>query len=315
MEEQSTPNETVANVLILGSGPAGMTAAIYNARADLAPVVITGPEPGGQLMTTTTVDNWPGALNGVEGPQLMQDMIKQAEKFGAKIVSEGATKVDLSKSPFLITTDSGQVFQGKAVIIATGASARYLDVPGEKELLAHGVHTCATCDGFFYRGKKVIVVGGGDSAMEEALFLSKFADEVTIMHRTDQLRASEIMKDKAKAEPKIKWLLNSEITEFVGKGKLAKVKIKNNQDNSESEMIIDGVFLAIGHIPNTKFLQEFVTTDDKGYINTDNAPFTGIDGVFVAGDVNDWKYKQAITAAGAGCKAALEAQWYLKDNQ
>lgn len=299
-------------LIILGSGPAGLTAAIYSARAGLAPIVITGTEPGGQLTTTTIVDNWPGAVEGVPGPQLMQDMMKQAEKFGATIVREEAVKVDLKDRPFKITTGSGVDYTAEAVILATGASARKLNVPGEKELWAKGVHTCATCDGFAYKDKEVAVLGGGDSAMEEALFLTRFANKVTVIHRRDQLKASPIMEERAKANPKITWLWNTEVVSFNGQERLESISTKNNQDQSTGELKVDGAFLAIGHVPNTAKFKDFITTDEVGYVTAENAPLTNVEGVFVAGDVADAKYRQAITAAAAGCRAALEAQWYLK---
>lgn len=302
-------------LIIIGSGPAGLTAAIYAARAQLEPLVITGQEPGGQLMTTTSVDNWPGALEGVMGPQLMQEMMQQAEKYGAQLVLEDATKVDLATKPFVVTTKSGQTHTAETVIIATGASARTLGVKGEKELWAKGVHTCATCDGFFYKGKAVAVIGGGDAAMEEALFLTKFATKVTIIHRREELRASPIMIKRAQENPKIAWLLNSEIRAYNGTERLESLTVFNNKEQKEAEFKVDGAFLAIGHEPNTKIFKEFITTDQTGYIEAKNAPLTNIEGVFVAGDVNDFKYRQAITAAGAGCKAALEAQWYLRNNK
>lgn len=307
---------STTKVLILGSGPAGMTAALYAARADLAPIVIAGKEPGGQLTTTTNVENYPGFPDGIAGPKLMQDMIKQAEKFGTVMVYANAEKADLTKSPFIITTADGTEYQGETLILATGASARWLNVPGEEGLKGKGIHTCATCDGYFYKDKEIMVVGGGDSAMEEANFLTKFATKVTLLIRKgkdEPLKASPIMIDRSQKNPKIAWAYNSEIAEFVGTTKLEAVILKNNQTNATTETKVDGVFLAIGHEPNTKFLKEFITTDKLGYIETELAPLTNIDGVFVAGDVNDSKYRQAVTAAGGGCKAAMEARWWLAE--
>lgn len=303
-------------VLILGSGPAGMTAAIYAARADLAPIVIAGKEPGGQLTTTTSIENFPGFPDGIPGPQLMQDMIKQAEKFGATMVYANATKANLSKSPFSITVEDSTEYESDTVILATGASARWLGVPGEEKLKSKGIHTCATCDGYFYKDKELFVVGGGDSAMEEANFLTKFAKKVTLLVRkseSEPLKASPIMIERSKKNPKIEWRYNSEIAEFIGEDKLTAVKLNNNATGEISEEPIDGVFLAIGHEPNTHFFKEFITTTKNGYIDAELAPITNIDGVFVAGDVNDSKYRQAITAAGAGCKAAMEARWWLAE--
>lgn len=300
------------HLIIVGSGPAGLTAAIYAARADLQPIVITGDQPGGQLITTTTVDNWPGGPEGITGPALMQNMMTQAEKFGATLVHENAVSVNLKERPFAITTSGGTTYTADAVILATGASPRTLGVPGEKEFWAKGVHTCATCDGFFYRGKEVAVIGGGDSAMEEALFLAKFATKVTVIHRRDALRASAAMIERAQSTKNIAWLWNTDVTAFNGSNQLESLTTKNTENDSTGTFKTDGVFLAIGHVPNTRFFKEFITTDDTGYVQTKRTPFTDIEGVFVAGDVADAKYRQAITAAGAGCKAALEAQWYLK---
>lgn len=302
-------------LIIIGSGPAGLTAAIYAARAQLQPVVVTGDQPGGQLTTTTTVDNWPGGPEGITGPALMQNMMSQAEKYGATLLRENAATVDLKQRPFSVTTSGGTTNTADAIILATGASPRTLNVPGEKELWAKGVHTCATCDGFFYKGKEVAVIGGGDSAMEEALFLARFATKVTVIHRRDALRASPIMVKRAQANPKIEWLWNSDVTAFKGSDHLESLEIKNTVDGSLSTFKTDGAFLAIGHVPNTHFFKEFITTNEIGYVSSDNPPFTNIDGVFVAGDVADEKYRQAITAAAAGCKAALEAQWYLKHGE
>jgi len=301
-------------VLILGSGPAGMTAAIYAARADLQPIVIAGSEPGGQLTTTTVIENYPGFVDGVPGPKLMQDMIKQAERFGATIVYDNAEKANFNRRPHTITTSDGTKYLGDTVILATGASARWLNVPGEDRLKSKGIHTCATCDGYFYKDKELLVVGGGDSAMEEANFLTKFASKVTMVVRKSEaepLRASPIMIERTQQNKKISWSYSSEIVEFLGEDKLTAVKLKNNQTGKVAEVKVDGVFLAIGHEPNTKFLKELINTNEHGYIETNLAPLTNIDGVFVAGDVNDSKYRQAITAAGSGCKAAMEARWYL----
>jgi thioredoxin reductase (NADPH) len=298
---------------IIGSGPAGLSAAIYAARADLKPLVFAGKTPGGQLTTTTLVENFPGFPDGVMGPELMQNMIKQAEKFGAETIYQQVDKLDASSHPFKITDGAGTGYEADAVIIATGAEPRWLNVPGEKELTAKGVHTCATCDGAFYRGKNIAVIGGGDSAMEEANFLTRFADKVTVIHRRDTLRASAAMVERAKANPKIYWLWNKEVTAFVGDAHLTELKLKDTVTGEESTVPFDGAFLAIGHEPNVHLIKDVVGIKENGYIDAENAPHTNIDGLFVAGDVYDSAYRQAITAAGAGAAAAITAQHWLAD--
>jgi len=301
------------DVIILGSGPAGLTAAIYTTRAALKTLVIAGEKWGGQLMLTTEVDNFPGFHEGIQGPELMEKMRKQAERFGAEIVDVNFKQGDFAKSPF--TVQAGEKsFEGKAVIIATGADARWLDVPGEKEKIGRGVSSCAPCDAPFFRNKKVIVAGGGDSAMEEAIVLTRFADEVTIVHRRNEFRASEIMIAKAQENPKIKFILNSQITEILGDQKVTGVKLKNNETGEESEMSIDGVFVAIGHIPNSSVFKN-IEVDEKGFIKVQNHTRTNVDGVFVAGDVHDRQYMQAVTAAGFGCASALEAERWLEEQK
>lgn len=302
--------KSMEKLIIIGSGPSGLTAAIYAARANLAPLVLAGPEPGGQLVTTTLVENWPGSIDGIMGPDLVLNMQKQAEKFGAKIVFESVKSADFSQKHFKISTDS-KTYEAEAVIIASGARARTLGLPNEKELIGRGVHTCATCDAAFYKGKEVIVVGGGDSAIEEANFISKFAKKVYIMHRKSTLSASKIMQERVKNNPKIEFIWDSEIKEYLGKGKLEAVKVFNNQTGKTEEIKIDGLFLAIGHIPNTEAFQGQLKLGKFGYIEPKNEVFTEIPGIFVAGDVADWRYRQAITAAGFGCMAALEAEKYL----
>jgi len=299
------------DVIIIGSGPAGLTAAIYSTRADLKTLVISGVKWGGQLMLTTLVENFPGFPEGIQGPDLMQSMRKQAEKFGTEFVDDNFTAADFSTQPFKISV-GGKTYEGKSVIIATGADTKWLGVPGEKEKIGRGVSSCAPCDAAFFRNKKVIVVGGGDSAMEEALVLTKFADSVTLIHRRDSFRASEIMQKRVKENPKIKIMFNSEITEVLGDLKVEKVKIKNNQTNAISEMPIDGIFVAIGHMPNSSMFTG-IDLDEQGFIKIHDHYLTNVDGVFVAGDVHDNNYKQAITAAGYGCAAALEAQKWLSD--
>ena len=297
-------------LIILGSGPAGWTAAIYAGRANLNPIVITGREQGGQLTLTTVVENFPGFPEGVDGPKLMVDMQKQAEKFGARTVMEKATGFKPIEGGYEITCTK-ETYQTKSVIIATGASARWLG--NEGNFKGQGVHTCATCDGFFYKDKEIIVVGGGDSAMEEATFLTKFASKVTMLNRTEDFKASKIMLKKAQDNPKIEILLNKEIKSFNGDKKLESVTIHDNKTNEDSDMEIAGVFLAIGHIPNTDFVEGVLDLDDYGYLEIDENLRTKLPGVFGAGDVHDKLYRQAITAAGKGCQAALEAERYLEE--
>ncbi len=297
-------------LIIIGSGPAGLTAAIYSARANLNPLVIEGNVPGGQLLWTTEVENFPGFEKGIMGPELMQNMKKQAERFGAKFAADMVKSTDFSQKPYKIIVGD-ETYESEAVIVATGARARMLGISNEDELLGKGVHTCATCDGAFYRGKEVIIVGGGDSAMEEANFLTKFAKKVYVVHRKETLNASEIMQKKAKSNQKIEFIWNSVIKEYIGKDKLEAVKLANSKSNKEKEMKIDGVFLAIGHIPNTEIFKDQLDLGKFGYIEPKNNVFTEIEGIFVAGDVSDWKYRQAVTAAGFGCMASLEAEKYL----
>jgi len=300
------------DVLIIGSGPAGLTAAVYNTRADLKTIILAGSKWGGQLQLTTLVENFPGFPEGIQGPDLMTAMRKQAEKFGAEIVERDFVSADFSKQkgPFTVKTAEKE-YQAKAVIIATGADTKWLGVPGEKERIGHGVSSCAPCDAPFFKGKNVIVVGGGDSAMEEALVLTNFAMSVTLVHRSDSFKASEIMLKRVKENPKIKIVLDTQITEILGDQKVEKVKLHNNKTNEDSQMAIDGIFVAIGHIPNSVVF-EGIAKDEKGFIKVENHYRTNVEGVFVAGDVHDHEYKQAITAAGFGCAAALEAEKWLR---
>ena len=304
-------------VVIMGSGPAGLTAALYTARANLEPLVFEGFEAGGQLTLTTDVENYPGFENGIMGPDLINTMRNQAERFGAKCLLSDIDSVDLSKHPFRIKSVETEV-QADSFIIASGASARMLGIPSEKDLIGHGVSTCATCDGFFFKDKEIIVVGGGDSAMEEATFLTKFASKVSVIHRRDSLRASKIMQDRAFKNERIKFIWNSVVEEVLGeKGKgVTGVKLKNIETERITEMKIDGVFIAIGHNPNTKIFNGLLETDENGYIITsEGTSETNIPGVFAAGDVQDTRYKQAITAAGSGCMAAIDAEKFLEDSE
>jgi thioredoxin reductase (NADPH) len=307
--------ENINNVIIIGSGPAGLTAALYAARAELKPIVIAGLNPGGQLMQTTEVENFPGFVEGIMGPQLMQNMMKQVERFGAKIMSENVVSVDFTKQPFTVRTEKNE-YQAKTVIIATGAEANWLQLPNEQRLRGKGVSACATCDGFFFKGQELVVAGGGDSAMEEATFLTKFASKVTIVHRREEFKASKIMLSRAKDNPKIHFVTNATITDVLGNHKVEGVKIKHNADGTEKAIPAGGLFLAIGHTPTTKIFSEAgVEVDQKGYIAVRNNTRTNIEGVFVAGDVNDPRYRQAVTAAGMGCMAALDVEKYLAEQE
>ncbi|MFA5092018.1 MAG: thioredoxin-disulfide reductase [Candidatus Paceibacterota bacterium] len=301
-------------LIIIGSGPAGYTAAIYAARAGLKPLVLAGERMGGWLTTTTEVENFPGFPEGIQGPELMERMRKQAEKFGAEVRLASATAVDLSARPFKVTTDEGAE-EAEALIIATGSSSRRLGVPGEDKLWGKGVSVCATCDAAFFRGKDVIVVGGGDAAMEEATFLTNFAARVTVLVRGEALKASKPMQDRAKANPKISFEMNTEVVEILGEKRLEGARVKDIKTGEVSERRADGLFLAIGHDPNTKMFEGQLELT-KGYVVIKpGSTATGVAGVFTAGDVADWKFRQAITAAGTGCMAALEAQRYLEENE
>lgn len=298
---------TIYDVIIIGSGPAGLTAGIYTSRANLKTLMIAGEKWGGQLMLTTDVENFPGFPEGIAGPDLMTAMRKQMERFGVVIKDENVTKVDFSGKTFKVDG-----YESRAVIVATGAATQWLNVAGEQELIGRGVSSCAPCDAPFFKGKRVIVVGGGDAAMEEALVLTKFADEVTIVHRRGEFRASQIMQDRVKNNPKIKIKFNTEVAEIVGKEKVDKVRFKDG-----SEMDIDGVFVAIGHKPASKIFEGIIDLDEKDYIKRQGQKYltmSNIEGVFVAGDVHDYRYRQAITAAGYGCEAALDAERWLSEN-
>lgn len=335
----------IRNVIIIGSGPAGLTAALYTARADLKPLVLAGIKWGGQLMLTTDVENYPGFVEGILGPAMMEKFREQAKRFGAEIVSEDVTAVDFTRTspkasarqeptPFKVTTEK-ETYLAKSVIIATGAETKWLNLPNEQRLIGRGVSSCAPCDAFFFKDKKVIVVGGGDSAMEEALTLTKFATTVAIVHRRKEFRASKIMVDRAHANKKISFMLNSEVEDVLGKDKVEGVKIKNNKDGFVKEMPIDGLFVAIGHLPQTQLFKGQVELDEKGYVvrksqthprgevkvtsrehpggvQSSYGMMTSVEGVFVAGDVHDYHYRQAVTAAGYGCAAALEAERWVE---
>lgn len=315
-------------VVILGSGPAGLTAAIYASRAQLEPLVIDGPQPGGQLTITTDVENYPGFSNGIMGPELMNEFRAQAERFGTEIINIWIDKVDLSQRPFTLYGKASQdaeeistIIKAETLIISTGASAKWLGIPGEapvpEGLGGNGVSACATCDGFFFRGKPIVVVGGGDTAMEEALFLTKFASKVTVIHRRDDFRASKIMSDRVKNHEKIEILWNTEVKEILGTKEqgVTGIKIFNNQKNEESELATEGVFIAIGHKPNTELFAGVLDMDDVGYLKTEGRTMrTNVEGVFACGDAQDSYYRQAITAAGTGCMAAIDAERFLAEH-
>ena len=301
-----------ARVLIIGSGPAGLTAAIYAARADLEPVVIAGFVPGGQLMITSEVENFPGFPDGIDGPALMANMRAQAERFGARLHDVDVDSVDFSDRPFRVTA-GGTEYSADSVIVATGASAIWLDLENETRLRGRGVSACATCDGFFFRDKKVAVVGGGDSALEEALFLTKFASEVVLIHRRDEFRGSRIMQKRARSHPKISIEWNTRVTDVLGKDKIEALELTDTQRGEKREMPIEGLFVAIGHKPNTDVFREFLDVDDKGYLEVADHTHSNVEGVFVAGDVHDHRYRQAITAAGDGCRAAIDAERWLEE--
>lgn len=317
-------------VAIIGSGPAGLTAAIYTSRAELDTIIYTGMQPGGQLTTTTEIENFPGFPEGIMGPELMENMQKQAERFGAKVilaevqeiqVNEELTPFDEAKTPvekgarrFVVKTTAGQE-EFDAVIISSGASAKYLGLPGEEKYVGRGYHSCATCDGFFYRGKNIAVVGGGDSAMEEANFLTKFADKVYLIHRREEFRASKIMLERVKNNPKIEFVLNEVITDFIGEDKVEGVKLENTKTGEKRDFVLDGVFVAIGHIPNSSFAKGLLSMDEAGYLRPAQRTMSEIEGIFIAGDIEDQVYRQAITAAGDGCRAAMDCEKWLESRE
>lgn len=305
----------IHNLIIIGSGPAGFTAAIYAARAELKPLLFEGQSaggnPGGQLMLTTDVENFPGFPAGIIGPELMAEMKKQAERFGTEILSKDVTAVDFSSRPFLVKSGDDE-YRANSVIICTGAQAKWLGIPGEQQFQGHGVSACATCDGFFFKEKHIVVVGGGDAALEEANFLTRFASKLTLLVRSDKMRASKIMQERVKANPKIEIVWNTEVVEVVGDSKMTGLKLKNNKTNEMSEIQADGLFVAIGHKPNTELFQGQLDLDEVGYIVTKpHSTATSVDGVYAGGDVADHVYRQAVSAAGTGCMAALDAERYL----
>jgi thioredoxin reductase (NADPH) len=306
--------EDVKKVVVIGSGPAGLTAAIYAARANLHPLMIEGFQAGGQLMLTTDVENYPGFVEGIMGPELMDRFRNQAARFGTEYLTEDVSAVDFSERPFRMTTPHGEVLS-HSVVISTGATAKMLGVPGERELLGHGVSTCATCDGFFFRDRDLVIVGGGDSAMEEAIFLTKFASNVTVVHRRDELRASKIMQERAFDNDKIDFRWNSLISEIYGNGKVEGVRLKDTSDGSETERQAGGVFVAIGHTPNTKLFEGQLELNEGYIVTPGDTTQTSVEGVFAAGDVVDFRYRQAITAAGMGCMAAIDAERWLESKR
>ena len=310
--------DTVHNVIIIGSGPAGLTAAIYTARANLAPLVIEGEpsstsdQPGGQLMLTTEVENFPGFPDGIMGPELMMNFRAQAVRFGAEFLTEKVTRIDFSQRPFRVWVRDDE-YQANSIIVSTGARSLMLNLESESRLLGHGLSTCATCDGFFFRGHEIAVAGGGDSAIEEATFLTKFASKVTLIHRRDELRASKIMQDRAFANPKIEFLWNHTVTEIHGADKVEGIQVTSTVDGSVSDLPVTGVFVAIGHRPNTDLFAGVLDMEDTGYLRTQpGSTYTNVDGVFACGDVQDHTYRQAITAAGSGCMAAIDAERWLE---
>jgi len=301
------------NLIIIGSGPAGYTAGIYASRAQLKPILFTGEEPGGQLTWTTEVENYPGFPEGVQGPKLMQEFRKQAEKFGTEIIDAKVDKVDFRVRPFKVWS-ADKEYQSRAIIIATGASANWIGLPNETRLKGHGVSSCATCDGFFFKDKDVVVVGGGDVALEDAIFLTKVTKSVKIIHRRDCLRGSEFLQKRARENKKISFVWNSEVVDVLGEKKVSGVRVKNNQTNEESDIACDGMFVAIGHHPNTEIFKGQIELEDKaGYIVVHDDTRTTVEGVFAAGDVADFKYRQAVTAAGMGCEAAIDVEKWLEN--
>ncbi len=310
-------DQPVREVIVIGSGPAGDTAALYTGRAEMKPLVIQGFPPGGQLTITTDVENYPGFPDGIMGPEMVELFKKQAERFGAEYLAGQVSSVDFSKRPFKLTMDDGSDYYAKAVIIATGATAKFLGLESEDKLMGRGVSACATCDGFFFKDEELVVIGGGDTAMEEATFLTKFASKVHVVHRRDELRASKIMQDRAFANPKIDFIWNSTVDEVLGveEGQVKGVKLRNLLSDEITEMPVGGLFIAIGHKPNTELFEGILDLNETGYIITHDGTKTNIPGVFAAGDAQDWTYRQAVTAAGTGCMAAIDAERFLAEDE
>jgi thioredoxin reductase (NADPH) len=309
-----TQMDDARKVIIIGSGPAGLTAAVYAARGNLEPLLIEGVEAGGQLMLTTDVENYPGFVDGIMGPELMENMRKQAARFGTEYLTENITGVDLAKKPFEVKAGNDS-YLAQSLVISTGAHAKMLGIPGERELLGHGVSTCATCDGFFFKDQELLIIGGGDSAVEEAAFLTKFASKVTVVHRRDQLRASKIMQERAFENPKIDFIWDTVLTEIVGNGKVEMARVTNVKTGEEDEIKAGGVFVAIGHRPNTDLFEGQLDLKDGYIVTAPGTTATSVPGVFGAGDVVDSRYRQAVTAAGMGCMAAMDAEKYLEENR
>jgi thioredoxin reductase (NADPH) len=305
-------SDSVEDIVILGSGCAGLTAAVYAARGNLRPLLIDGHESGGQLSLTTEVENFPGFPKGILGPELIQNIRQQAERFGTRFLGGSAVAARLEKRPFVLALDDKREIRTKTLVVASGASARLLGIPSERRLLGHGVSTCATCDGFFFKERELLVVGGGDSALEEAMFLTKFARKVTVVHRRDSLRASKIMQERAKKNPRVHFIWNSTVDEVLGATKVEGARLRNLVDDSLKDVEADGVFVAIGHVPNTAIFKGHLEMDAAGYIITKNGSRTSVPGVFAAGDCQDHVYRQAITAAGSGCMAAIDAERFLE---
>lgn len=312
MDTKDPVVSSIEKLVIIGSGPAGLTAAIYAARGDLSPLVIAGRAAGGQLMLTTDVDDFPGFPDGIQGPELMTNMRKQAERFDTRFVEEDVLSVDFKSTPFVIKTET-QELKTESVIVATGASAMWLGIPSEDRLRGRGISACAVCDGFFFKGKNLMVVGGGDTAMREAQHLSKVANKVTVVHRRGELRAQSALQELLKTKTNVDFMLNSQIVEFLGEDKVTGVKVEDTQTKEIKEVPIDGVFVAIGHKPNTDFLKGQLDLDEQGYIVVKDEVFSSVEGVFIAGDVSDHRYRQAVTAAGAGTKACFEVESYLEN--
>ena len=312
---EAAPRPAVENVIIIGSGPAGWSAAIYTARADLRPLLITGNELGGQIALTTEVENFPGFDEAIQGPELVERMQRQAERFGAEVLTDYVTDIDVTSQPFIVRTASGQEFKSKSIIAATGASPRRMGVPNEERLTGRGVSYCATCDGFFFRGKAIAVIGGGDSALQEALFLTKFASKVRVIHRRDSLRAGATLQRRARENPKIEFVWNSVVTNVNGENKVESIMVKDIKTGTSADLPVDGVFVYIGHLPNNQLFLDKLAMDEEGYLVTDKLMRTSMPGIFAAGEIQDHRFKQAATSAGQGVAAAMECEKYLAERE